>query len=113
MAERLPAHLEVGSLLRRAEAEGGFGTVLKRGDADRGSLILLIANRGAHWACFERTLSPDGYYRWQQVGPKAGADAAALADWSQKRVRFDEDLWLIELDIAAPERFIVETGLQG
>jgi hypothetical protein len=113
MAERLPAHLEAGSLIRRAEAEGGFGTVVKRGDSDRGSLILLISSRGEHWACFERALSPDGHYRWQQVGPEAGADAATLTDWGQKRVRFDEDLWLIELDVAVPERFIVETGLRG
>ena len=113
MTDRLPAHLEAASMIRRAEADGGFGTILKRGDSDRGSLILLVANRGAHWACFERALSPDRSYRWQQVGPPSGADSAALADWSQKRVRFDEDLWLIELDIADPERFIVETGLQG
>ena len=113
MTERLPAHLEAASLIRRAEADGGFGTLLKRGDPDRGSLILLLSSRGQHWACFERALSPDGSYRWQQVGPTAGADAGTLADWSQKRVRFDEDLWLIELDIAVPQRFIVETGLQG
>jgi hypothetical protein len=113
MAERLPAHLEAASLIRRAEAEGGFGTVVKRGDPDRGSLVLLISGRGSHWACFERALAPDGSYRWQRVGPPAGSDAPVLADWSQKRVRFDEDLWLIELDIAEPERFIVETGLQG
>ncbi len=113
MAERLPAHLEAASLLRRAEVDGGFGTILKRGDPDRGSLVLLLLSRGTHWACLERALSPDGSYRWQRAGPSAGADAAAVADWSQKRVRFDEDLWLIELDIAEPERFIVETGLQG
>lgn len=113
MAERLPAHLEAASLIRRVEVAGGFGAVLKRGDPDRGSLILLIAGRGQHWACFERALTPDGNYGWQRVGPATGADGAALADWSQKRVRFDEDLWLIELDIADPERFIVETGLQG
>lgn len=113
MAERLPAHLEAGSLIRRAEAEGGFGTVLRRGDPDRGSLVLLISSRGGHWASFERALSADGNYGWQQVGPPPGAEATTLADWSQKRVRFDEDLWLIELDIADPERFIVETGLQG
>jgi hypothetical protein len=113
MTDRLPAHLEAAAMIRRAAADGGFGTVLKRGDADRGSLILLVARRGDHWACFERALSPDGTYNWQQVGPPAGADPAALADWSQKRVRFDEDSWLIELDIAEPGRFIVETGLQG
>ncbi len=113
MTDRLPAHLEAASLIRRAEAEGGFGTVVKRGDPDRGSLVLLFTARGTHWACFERALSPGGNYGWQRVGPSAGSDAAALADWSQKRVRFDEDLWLIELDIADPERFIVEMGLQG
>ena len=113
MTERLPAHLEAASLIRRAEAEGGFGMVLRRGDPDRGSLVILLSSRGEHRACFERALSPDGRYRWQQVGPAASADAASLADWSQKRVRFDEDLWLIELDIAEPERFIVETGLQA
>ena len=100
-------------MIRRAQAEGGFGTILRRGDADRGSLVVLLASRGRHHACFERALGPDGSYSWQQVGPAIGADGAALADWSQKRVRFDEDLWLIELDIAEPERFVVETGLQG
>jgi hypothetical protein len=113
MTERLPAHLEASSLLRRAQSEGGFGTVLKRGDPDRGSLVLLISGRGAHWACFERALSAGGDYGWRRVGPGPGVDPETLADWSQKRIRFDEDLWLIELDIAVPERFIVETGLEG
>ncbi len=113
MTERLPAHLEAASLIRRAETEGGFGTVLKRGDADRGAMILLLSSRGGHWACLERALTADGNYGWQRVGPVQGADQSLLADWSQKRIRFDEDLWLIELDIADPERFIVETGLQG
>ena len=103
MSDRLPAHVEATALLRRVEAGGGFGTILKKGDPDRGALVLMLASRGA----------PDGNYRWQQVGPVAGADAATLADWSQKRVRFDEDLWLIELDIAEPERFIVETIAEG
>jgi hypothetical protein len=113
MEERLPAHLEAAALIRRAEAEGGFGTVIKRGDADRGALILLIACRGEHQACLERTLGSDGNYGWQRSGPDLGADRQTLAEWSQKRVRFDEDSWLIELDVADPQRFIVETGVKG
>ena len=113
MSERLPAHLEAAGLLRQAEAEGGFGAILKRGDPDRGALILIIARRGEHHAVLERALVPDGSYHWQQVGPAAGAEPAALADWSQKRIRFDEDLWLIELDIPHPERFIAETTAKG
>ena len=100
-------------MVRRAEAEGGFGTILKRGDPDRGALIILVAHRGNHSACLERTLTGSGEYGWQTVGPAVGTDASTLAEWSQKRVRFDEDLWLIELDIPDPERFIAETTDQG
>ncbi len=113
MVDRLPAHLEAAGLIRRAEAEGGFGMIVKRGDPDRGVLVLLIANRGRHYRCLERALSADGSYRWQTVGPGPETLPETLADWSQKRVRFDEDLWLIELDIADPERFIVEIAVQG
>ncbi|HEU0309612.1 MAG TPA: DUF1491 family protein [Sphingomicrobium sp.] len=109
----MPAHLEAAAMIRKAEGEGGFGTIVKRGDPDRGALILLIARRGEHRACLERALGSDGRYSWRLTGPCAGADAATLADWSQKRIRFDEDSWLIELDIADPERFIAETGAQG
>lgn len=109
MVDRLPARLEAAALVRAAEAEGGFGTILRRGDPDRGSLVLALLRRGEHHAFLERTLDASGAYRWQQVGPATGAGPQALAEWSQKRVRFDEDLWLIELDIPDPERFIAET----
>jgi hypothetical protein len=109
MAERLPAHVEASGFLRSAEQSGGFGTVLRKGDPDRGALILIVGSRGQHFGCIERTLSGDGRYRWQQVGPAAGDGTETIADWSQKRVRFDSDLWLIELDIPSPERFIAET----
>ena len=113
MAERLPAHLEASGFLRSAEQAGGFGMVLRKGDADRGSLVLIIGNRGEHYGCLERSLSRDGQYRWQQVGPSRGAGTETIAEWSQKRARFDSDLWLIELDIPSPERFIAETTASG
>jgi hypothetical protein len=113
MAERLPTHLEAAGFLRNAEQAGGFGVVLRKGDPDRGALVLMVGNRGEHWACLERALSNDGEYRWQQVGPTRGAGTETILDWSQKRARFDSDLWLIELDIPSPERFIAETTSEG
>ena len=113
MDSRLPAGLEASSLLRRAEVEGGFGMIIARGDPDRGALVLLIAQRGAHVACLERGLGANGVYAWQMVGPAAGASAETVRDWSQKRRSFDPDLWFIELDVALPERFIAETTAIG
>jgi hypothetical protein len=110
---RLPAKLEVASILRRAASSGDFATVMRGGDPDRGSLILLIGSRGRHVACLERVLSSDGNYRWQAVGPGDSASSTEISDFLARRARFDEDLWAIELDIADPERFIAETTSSG
>ena len=107
--DRLPAHLEVASILRRAEVGGDFATVLRKGDPERGSLLLIVSSRGRHVASLERVLSLDDGYVWQPVGPAESAGSAEIAEFLAKRARFDEDLWAIELDIAEPERFIAET----
>ncbi len=113
MTERLPASLEATALIRRAEACGDFATVLRKGDEDRGALLLVVASRGSHVACLERVLSLEGGYRWQQVGPAAGAGSPEISEFLATRQRVDPDSWLIELDIAQPERFIAETTSAG
>ena len=110
---RLRSEVEAASLLRRAQAEGGFATVIRRGDPDRGALLLVVTSRGRHVTCLERMLSLDSGYVWQRVGPAESSGSAGLADFLAKRTRFDEDLWAIELDIADPERFIAETTGEG
>jgi len=86
---------------------------MKRGDEERGSLLLFVTSRGRHLACLERVLNLDGTYRWQRSGPAESASSAEIADFLAKRTRFDEDLWAVELDIADPERFIAETTSAG
>lgn len=110
---QLPTHVEVGSILRRAAAAGDFATVIRKGDAERGALLLLIAGRGRHVATLERVSSIDGDYRWQTSGPAESASSIEIADFLAKRARFDTDFWAIELDIADPERFIAETIAAG
>jgi hypothetical protein len=86
---------------------------MKKGDPERGSLLLFVSSRGRHIACLERVLNLDGSYRWQAVGPADSASSIDIADFLARRERFDEDLWAIELDIAEPERFIAETTRLG
>ncbi len=113
MDDRLPASLEATALMRRVQSDGGFATLLKKGDPDRGALLLVIRSRERHVACLERVLSFDAGYQWQSAGPAESADNQTLAEFLKKRMRFDEDLWIIELDIAQPERFIAETTSAG
>ena len=112
--DRLPAEVEATSLVRRVAAEGGFATILRRGDPHSGALLLVITHRGRHYGCLERVLDlSGGGYRWQSCGPSESAGSAEVGDFLARRARFDPDTWAIELDIAAPERFIAETTESG
>ena len=86
---------------------------MKKGDEERGSLILLVSNRGVHVAALERILNLDGSYRWERAGIAESASSLEIADFLARRARFDEDYWAIELDIVDPERFIAETTSAG
>jgi hypothetical protein len=110
---RLPSGLEAAGLIRTAQAAGDFATILKKGDPDRGALLLVVTSRGRHFACLERMLTLGGAYEWQRVGPAESGGSDEIAAFLAKKTRFDTDLWLIELDTAQPERFIAETMSSG
>jgi hypothetical protein len=86
---------------------------MRKGDPDRGSLILMVGSRGRHVACLERVLALEGGYVWRVTGPSESAGSQEITEFLAKRARFDEDLWAVELDIADPERFIAETTSAG
>jgi hypothetical protein len=113
LSDRLPANVEASALIRRAAAEGDFATVLRKGDPDRGALLLTILERGRLVALLERTLSADFTYRWSRAVSASGDNESEIAETVNKRLRADPDSWLIELDIADAERFIAETIVSG
>ena len=113
MSERLPARLEAAAIIRRAEAEGGFAIIVNKGDPDRGALMLLLRERGAFHSLLERELGSDFEYRWAARRSAEGFGSAQADELIASRRRFDADSWLIELDIAEPERFIAETTAMG
>jgi len=86
---------------------------MRKGDAERGSLLMFITSRGQNVAILERMLSPDGVYQWQATKAAESPGSEDMANFLARRARFDDDLWAIELDIADPERFIAETIHSG
>jgi len=113
VSRRLPTHVEVAGILRRVAAAGDFATVMRKGDAERGSLIIFVSNRGQHVAILERVLGLGGDYEWQASRPSDSDGSGDMVNFLARRARFDDDLWAIELDIADPERFIAETTSLG
>lgn len=111
---RLNAGVEASALIRRAEAQGGFAAVLRPGDSERGSILLVISSRGEHVACLQRQLQlSSGNYSWNRVGPERSASSAEIQAFLVGQARFDPDCWQIELDIPQAERFIAETSASG
>ena len=103
---RLPAHLEVAGLLRRVQQEGGFATVLAKGEADAGTILIVLADRDAPQRAFERMPQLDGTRAWTCSRTADPQDPFAFGEWLDRRRRQDQDLWIIELDVPQGERFI-------
>ena len=105
MSARLAARVEVSALIRRVEGEGGHAAVLRRGDAEAGAILLLMAERGVPKMLMERIVDPKGDYRWSPTGPHDLTNSEQLSGYIERRRRSDSDLWVVELDIAGVERF--------
>jgi hypothetical protein len=109
LSERLPAGLEVAAIVRRVQGEGGFASVLRRGDADRGTISLLVAERGRAAGLLERQMAVDFTYRWARIPGGSDLQGTGWREFIDKKSRIDPDCWVVELDVADAERFIAET----
>lgn len=100
---RLASAVFISAIKRMAEAEGDFATVLKKGDAVSGAILLIGQVRGANPQLYERYSALDGQTSWQMVDLKESS-AVAVQDYWKKRCARDPDLWVFELDVASPAR---------
>ena len=106
---RLTSAMLVGVLARRCAAAGGFATILVKGDAISGVILLQMLEKGREQGLFERVPDYAGGYRLVRCGPDPERGPEAMAQYIALRRRADPDLWIIELDIADAERFAAET----
>jgi len=109
---RLTSAVLASALLRRAEAEGGFGAVLAKGDSIAGAIGVILAEKGRRTRFLERSLQPDGTYAWQDSRQSAESEADFQSFLARRR-QSDPDLWILELDIACAERFAAEMNAAG
>lgn len=106
MDARLPAHLEVSSLIRSVNGAGGFATVLSKGDREAGTILVVIVQNGANARVYERMPTLDGTRQWHCSFREVPGKRQEFSDYLHRRGDQDPDLWIVELDIAEGERFI-------
>jgi hypothetical protein len=108
MSARLPAHLEAGAILRLAESQGGFATVLAKGERDAGTILLVTLCRGVAGVLYERMPQLDGSRSFVAAKRENSDNPQEFSEYLARRRQQDQDMWLIEVDIADPERFIAQ-----
>ena len=101
---RLAAHMQVGAFLRLTQEQGDFATILRKGDATSGSILLVGRIRGSKPMIYERFPSLDGPATWEKLLRQDAPSEQDISDYLQKRGERDPDLWIIELDTADDER---------
>ena len=94
---RVKAELWVQAMLRRGNAAGRFGAVLRRGDADAGGVLVVLRN--ATGLCvLSQARAADGVLAWMRGTGAAPVDQEAADAYVARQMRFDPDLWVIEFE---------------
>jgi hypothetical protein len=106
MQDRLPAHLEASAIIRLAESQGGFATVLGKGERDAGTILLVMLCRGAGGVLYERMPQRDGSRSFIATKREDADKPYEFSEYLVRRRQQDPDIWLIEVNIADPERFV-------
>lgn len=93
-------------MVRRVQAEGGFAAVLHKGHAEAGTILVVLTENGRDSRVYERMPQPDGTRKWHCSRIQDPENKQDFEDYLSRRAAQDDDLWIVELDIAQGERFI-------
>lgn len=106
MEARLPAHVEISSLIRQVQAEGGFATVIKKGEREAGTILVVLTENGTRSRIFERMPQLDGSRIWHCAMTQDAENPDEFDRYLERRGKQDPDVWILELDIKNGERFL-------
>ena len=99
---RLKSEIFVSALLRRIFADGGFAAVERKGEEAAGAIFITQRFRDGSMSLFApapQTAFDEGEERGRKFEQRLGAaDEAAVRDALQREIRFDPDLWVVEIE---------------
>ena len=98
----LSTDIWVGALIRRVELAGSFAYLARKGDPRAGAVILKVLNLRSYET---RLYRPEGDDLWRRV-PAPKDDA--YDDYIERQVRYDPDLWVVEIEDVEGRTFLTE-----
>lgn len=103
----LSSDLWVSALIRRAQIEGAYATVVKKGDDRAGSVIVKAYDTSTRTArLFTEAFGIDGDRLWIQ--PVTSDSESELDAYIDRQRGYDPDLWVVEIEDRQGRHFITE-----
>jgi len=93
------------ALIRRAEIEGAYASVLHRGDPDAGAALILVRTLDGEAVLYRSMRDMSGKRIWLPKGPAPEDD---LDQDIRKRLANDPDLWVIEIEDRKGRHFLTD-----
>ncbi len=94
---RVKAGLWVGMALRMGNADGRYGVVVRKGDADAGGVLVVLRN-DKQVSVLSQLRSGDGELAWMRATGLGPVDDTTADAYIARQVKFDPDLWVLEFD---------------
>jgi hypothetical protein len=104
---RLKAGIYVKALIRRAEIAGASAYVVRRGAEEAGALFLKLARLDGTCTVLNQARRGEGELVWMKPLGETSDDAAATK-YFEKQMRFDPDLWIVEIEDREGRAFVDE-----
>jgi len=103
----LSTDIWVAALIRRAEKEGAFAMVLRKGDARAGAVLIKLVNRRAGTTrLLAEATRGDGERVWMR--PLRSTEEEDLDAYVERTARIDPDVWVVEIEDNRGRHFLVE-----
>jgi len=94
-------------MIRRVQVGGASAFVIRSGAEEAGSIILKVAKLDGTVLVLNQARNAKGELVWAQaLGGWTGE--ARAAQWCEKQVKFDPDLWIIEVEDREGRAFVDE-----
>jgi hypothetical protein len=104
---RLSSDIWVYALIRRVELAGSFATLVRKGDARGGAVLVKTLNRRTGQArLWAEATGAVGESLWMR--PIASELEADLDAYIHRAARIDPDIWVVEIEDADGRRFLTE-----
>jgi hypothetical protein len=106
-APRLKAGIFVHALIRRAEVAGASAFIVRKGQEEAGAVIIKVSRLDGTCLVLNQARAGDGELVWARPLGDWTDEGRAKA-WFDKQVKFDPDLWIVEIEDREGRAFVDE-----